>query len=96
VTSKSHQEGTHVASRNQRTARARCHRRATDDRVAYRWTWTGTHWGKLFGLAATGKEARSTGTTITHIRDDKPVESWTQQDNLALLTALGAATVKQS
>jgi predicted ester cyclase len=60
------------------------------DRVVIRWSGHyGTHQGPLRGLPATGKEASSTGITISRFVDGKDVEEWMSADTLGLLQRLG-------
>jgi steroid delta-isomerase-like uncharacterized protein len=66
---------------------------AEGDRVATRWTATGTHQAELLGIAATGKQATITGLTIDRIEDGKIVESWNNWDTLGMLQQLGVVPV---
>ena len=59
------------------------------DFVVTRWSSRGTNSGSLGGMPPTGKFAASSGITIDKIADGKIVESWTQWDNLGLMTQLG-------
>lgn len=43
---------------------------AQGDRVAYRWTMTGTHQNEYEGLAATGKTLTATGMTFLRLQDN--------------------------
>jgi predicted ester cyclase len=63
---------------------------AEGDRVACRWTSTGTHQGELFGIGPTGKQATVTGTSITRVSGGMIAEDWTNWDTLGLLQQLGA------
>jgi predicted ester cyclase len=47
---------------------------AEGDKVATRWTATGTHKGALMGIAATNKRSTVTGTDIGRYADGKVVE----------------------
>lgn len=47
---------------------------AQGDRVAYRWTMTGTHQNEYEGLAATGKTLTATGMTFLRLQDGLIVE----------------------
>jgi hypothetical protein len=58
------------------------------DKVAYRWTWTGTHKGELMGIAPTGNQIAITGTSIHRFADGKLVESWVSYDMLGLMQQL--------
>ncbi|MBK8024233.1 MAG: ester cyclase [Chloroflexi bacterium] len=46
---------------------------AEGDKVAYRWTMTGTHLGEYRGVAPTGRKLHATGITILHFRGGKIV-----------------------
>lgn len=59
------------------------------NKVAARITASGTHKGALMGIAPTGKRVSITGTSITHVRDGKQVESWASYDQLGMLQQLG-------
>jgi steroid delta-isomerase-like uncharacterized protein len=60
------------------------------DKVATRWTITGTHGGDLMGMPPTGKSVAASGITIQRIADGKIVEGWTIFDTLGLLQQIGA------
>ncbi len=62
---------------------------ADGDRVATRWTGTGTHKGSLMGIAPTGKRATVTGITIDRYENGKAVESWSNYDSLGMFQQLG-------
>lgn len=62
---------------------------ADDDRVATRWSATGTHRGELMGMTPTGKQSTVTGITIDRIVDGRIAESWTNWDTLGMLQQLG-------
>lgn len=62
---------------------------ADGDKVATRWTGTGTHKGALMGIAPTGKHATVTGITIDRYQGGKAVESWTSYDTLGMFQQLG-------
>jgi steroid delta-isomerase-like uncharacterized protein len=50
------------------------------DRVAFRWSVSGTHLGDWFGVSATGDHVATTGITIFRIDGGKVVEGWTSID----------------
>jgi steroid delta-isomerase-like uncharacterized protein len=50
------------------------------DRVAYRWSATGTHLGELMGIPPTGLHMTTTGITIHRIVGGKCVEGWASVD----------------
>jgi predicted ester cyclase len=58
------------------------------DKVASRWTASGTHQGEFLGIRPTGNHATWTGITIYRIADGKIVEAWWSKDVLALLQQL--------
>jgi predicted ester cyclase len=59
--------------------------------ASFRWSWTGTHTGKIKALPGepTGKKVTITGCTVTHSKDGKLVEDWSFSDNLGMLQQLG-------
>jgi steroid delta-isomerase-like uncharacterized protein len=59
------------------------------DKVAWRWTSTGTNIGSMMGLPPTGKKATITGIEIYRIADGKIVERWGNFDQLGMLQQLG-------
>ena len=59
------------------------------DKVAVRWTWSGTHTGDFWGIAPTGKQVTITGIGILHIVGGKIVEEWGEMDNMGLMAQLG-------
>ena len=62
---------------------------AEEDKVVDHWTARGTHRGRLFGIAPTGKYFENMGINIHHIVDGKIVEIWEVGDALGLLQQLG-------
>jgi steroid delta-isomerase-like uncharacterized protein len=62
---------------------------ADGDRVAYRWTSTGTHKGEYLGVPPTHKQVTATGVTITRFEDRLIVEDWASWDEMGVLHALG-------
>jgi steroid delta-isomerase-like uncharacterized protein len=65
------------------------------DRVAERFTTTGTHRGEFQGVPPTGKRVEFTGTSIFKPRDGKIVEERTSVDMLALMSQLGVIPVPE-
>jgi predicted SnoaL-like aldol condensation-catalyzing enzyme len=63
---------------------------AEGDRVATRWTGSGTHQGEFMGVAPTGNQVTVTGITINRISGGKIVESWTNYDALGMMQQIGA------
>ena len=68
---------------------------AEGDRVATRWTVSGTHRGEMMGAAATGNQVTFTGTQTDHISGGKIVESWSNWDTLGMLQQIGAVPVPE-
>ncbi len=68
---------------------------AEGDRVATRWTVSGTHRGEMMGAAATGNQVTFTGTQTDYIWGGKIVESWSNWDTLGMLQQIGAVPVPE-
>ena len=49
---------------------------AAEDKVAARWTMTGTQKGELFGIPATGKQVTESGMTFYQLTNAKIAEIW--------------------
>jgi steroid delta-isomerase-like uncharacterized protein len=62
---------------------------AEGDRVATRWTMTGTHRGEIQGKAATGKSMSVSGMDIFRIADGRIQEIWVNMDVLGQAQQLG-------
>ena len=63
---------------------------AEGDRVAIRWTWSGTHKGALNGLPASNRRVKNDGIAIYDLRDGKVSRAWLQTDRLGFLQQIGA------
>ena len=63
---------------------------AENDKVAARITMTGTHTGDFMGIAATGIQVEYSGMYIVRIKSGMIVEHWGEEDDVSLLTQLGA------
>lgn len=63
---------------------------ADGDRVAVRFTLTGTHAGELFGLTGSGAAIDAEGITILRFVDGRCVERWNRLDDIAFLGQIGA------
>jgi steroid delta-isomerase-like uncharacterized protein len=59
-----------------------------EDRLAARYTVTGTHTGELMGIPPTGREISMTGVTVMHFKDGKVVERWDSDDSAEVLSSL--------
>lgn len=62
---------------------------AEGNKVAVRWTATGTHEGEFMGIEPTGEEIEITGFEINHIEDGQIIESWVLFDAFGLMQQLG-------
>ncbi len=62
---------------------------AEGDRVATRFTLTGTFKGEMMGMPPTGKKATVAGIVITLWEGGKEVEAWESLDTLAFYQQLG-------
>ena len=62
---------------------------AEGDRVACRWTSTGTHQGELFGIPPTGNTVSVTATVLYRVEDGKLAEGWINRDDVGLMRQLG-------
>jgi predicted ester cyclase len=62
---------------------------AEGDRVAVRWTGSGTQHGPLMGIPPTGKQVTVTGISIFRIAHRQLVEGWISMDMLGVLQQLG-------
>jgi steroid delta-isomerase-like uncharacterized protein len=63
---------------------------AEDNRVAWRWTMTGTHRGALGPFPASGRPVRLTGISITQVIDGKITRDRVRADIVGLLAQIGA------
>jgi steroid delta-isomerase-like uncharacterized protein len=63
---------------------------AEGDRVAVRWTWTGTHTGSFRSFPPSGKRVANRGFAVFAIADGKIVRSTIETDRLGFLIAVGA------
>jgi steroid delta-isomerase-like uncharacterized protein len=58
------------------------------DKLAARYTVTGTHTGELMGIPPTGRELSIIGITIMHFRDGEVVERWDVDDSTEAFSRL--------
>lgn len=63
------------------------------EKVAVRWSGTGTHSGDGLGFAATGQPVRFSGMTFARIDNRKMVEGWNVFDQLGMLQQLGVVNL---
>ena len=66
---------------------------AEGDRVAYRWTFRGTHLGDFGGIPPTGRVASWEVIGIARFAEGKMVERWQRLDTVGLLGQLGDSSV---
>lgn len=59
------------------------------DRVAVRWTVSGTHDGTMMGVEPTGKEITISGVDVDRVEDGRIVEMLTYYDGLGFMNQLG-------
>ena len=59
------------------------------DRIAVRWTWTGTHKGEWEGVAPTGRKVTETGLSMLRLRNGKIVDEFVASDRHSLFQQLG-------
>jgi steroid delta-isomerase-like uncharacterized protein len=62
---------------------------AAGDKVAARWTMTGTQEGEAFGIPATGKKVKHSGMTFYRLSNTKIAEVWFLADTLGMMQQLG-------
>ena len=60
------------------------------EKIALRWTMTGTHHGDMDGIDPTGLQVELSAIEINRFEDGQLIETWTQSDQLGLLQQLGA------
>ncbi|MBN1225658.1 MAG: ester cyclase [Deltaproteobacteria bacterium] len=63
---------------------------AEGDKVAIRWSFSGTHQGILLNFPATGTRVKWTGITIYRIADGKIMEEKGEEDFLGFLRQIGS------
>jgi len=59
------------------------------DKVAIRWTWTGTHKGEIGGVPPTGEKVTIWGVNIERVVGGKFVETWERYSSLGFMQQLG-------
>ena len=63
---------------------------AEEDKVASRFTATGTFTNEFQGLPPSGERIEFSGTNVMHIVNGKSLEEWDDFDTMALMGQLGA------
>ena len=57
---------------------------ASGDRVAHRWTMSGTHEGEILDIAPTGRRVEVSGIEINRLAGGKVADSWAISDSAGL------------
>jgi len=60
------------------------------DRVAVRFSGTGTHDGDFMGIVPTGEKIRATGMAWFRFEDGRVAEEWSELNTLEILLQIGA------
>ena len=70
---------------------------ADGDKMAARWTWTGTHSAQtpIHALPPTGKHVTVNGFHFFHTQQGKLIEGWQFADGLGLLQQLGLVQMEK-
>jgi len=68
---------------------------AEGDKVAVRWTWSGTHTGEFMGVPPTGRQIAVTGISIHRFADGEFVESWASYDSLGMMQQITLQTIPE-
>jgi steroid delta-isomerase-like uncharacterized protein len=68
---------------------------AEGDKVAVRYTWTGTFKGEYMGMAPTGKKVKMTGAYFYRFKGGKEVEATPFYDTLTFYQQLGVPVPQQ-
>jgi steroid delta-isomerase-like uncharacterized protein len=66
---------------------------AEEDKVATRFTWTGTHKGSFLGVPATGKSVKVKGVVIDQLEGGKMSHSRILMDSMGMMQQLGVVPV---
>lgn len=64
---------------------------AEGNRVAWRWTFRGTHTGEVMGIPASGKSVVLQGLTLEHMDGGRITDRWSQLDMAGLMQQIGAS-----
>ena len=68
------------------------HLTAAGDDVAFAYTLTGTHQGRLMGHQPTGRKVSIRGVQISRFSGGKLVERWGSSDEMGMMAQLGLAS----
>src|SRR5512135_2639362 len=66
---------------------------AQSDKVAWRWTFTGTHKGMYREFPPTNRSVTVSGASFEHLKNDKIVERWASIPECQILRQIGAYTI---
>lgn len=69
---------------------------AEGDRVAARWSMSGTHEGDFFGIPPTGKKVSQSGTTFYRLEKGRIAEIWFLADMMGLMQQLGVVPAPEA
>ena len=69
---------------------------AEGDRVAARWSWSGTHEGDFSGIPPTGKKVSQSGTTFYRLEKGRIAEVWFLGDMMGLMQQLGVVPTPEA
>lgn len=62
---------------------------AEDDKVAVRYTTTGTHEGEFLGIEPTGKTVEATSMAVVRVKNDELAEWWNHPNRFDVFKQLG-------
>lgn len=63
------------------------------NKTVIRFTLCGTHKGDFMGIAATGRQVKASGMTLSHFENGKIVEEWELLDQLTLFQQIGIVSI---
>ena len=66
---------------------------STGNKTVISFSLSGTHKGDLLGIAATGRQVKVSGMTLSHFENGKIVEEWELLDQLTLFQQLGIVSI---
>ena len=69
---------------------------AEGDKIAARWSMTGTHQGEFYGIPSTGKKVGHSGTTFYRLANGRIAEIWFLADMLGLMQQLGVVPTPEA
>ena len=66
------------------------------DRVAFRWSSSGTHRGPYLDVPPTGRQVTASGITVSRLEGGRIAEDWTSWNKHELLATLGIIPIETS